>query len=90
MRKAFEAHIGKTVVLDTRSAWIYIGTLEAVTDSCAILSQVDVHDSTDSRTSKDLYIFDTRTTGIKSNRNSVHVNLEYVVSFSLLADVKQF
>lgn len=90
MRKALEALIGKSVVLDTRSAWIYIGTIEQVTDNCVILSQVDVHDSTDSTTSKDLYIFDTRTIGIKSNRDSVHVNLEYVVSFSLLEDVKQF
>jgi hypothetical protein len=90
MRNTRESHIEKTIVLDTQSTWIYIGTREAVRDNCAILSQVDVHGSKDSSTSKDLYKSDTRTSGIKSNRNSVYVNFEYVVSFSIPEDVKQF
>ncbi len=90
MKKDIEAFIGKRMVIDTRSSWIYIGMLEKVTDHCAVLSDADVHDGTDSATSKEVYIFETRTTGIKSNRKTVHINLEYVISFSQLEDVKQF
>lgn len=90
MKKELESMITKKVVIDTKSSWIYIGTLERVADNCIILSDADVHDSRDSSTSKEVYIFDTRTTGIKSNRMSVHINLDYIVSFSLLDDIKAF
>ena len=90
MKKELETFAGRKIVVDTRSALIYIGTLEKVTGNCLVLRDVDVHDVTDSSTSKDYYIFETRTTGIQSNRESVYVNLSYVVSFSLLEDVKQF
>jgi hypothetical protein len=88
MNKELEAFLNQKIVMDTRSSWIYIGTLEKITGNCAVLTDVDVHDGTDSSTSKELYIFDTRTTGIKSNRKSVHINLNWVISFSLLEDVK--
>jgi hypothetical protein len=78
------------IVLDTRSSWVYTGVLEEVTDSSAVLSGVDVHDNKDTATTKELYILQTRTTGIKFNRRSVYVNLDYIVSFSRLEDVIQF
>ncbi len=90
MKKDLETFIGKRMVLDTRSSWIYIGMLEKITDHCAVLGDADVHDATDSATSKEVYIFETRITGIKSNRRTVHINLEYVVSFSQLEDVNKF
>ncbi len=90
MKKELEKHIKKKIVLDTCSSWIYIGQLEKVTDNCAILSQADVHDGTDTSTSKELYLFESKTTGIKSNRNFVYVNLDYVISFSLFDDIKEF
>lgn len=82
--------IKRKVVLDTRSSWVYIGVLEEVTGNCAVLSEVDVHDSRDTSTTKELYVLESTTTGVKSNRDRVYVNLEYVVSFSSLDDVKRF
>lgn len=90
MKKELEPFINQYVVVDTKSSWIYIGILEKVTDSTLVLIDADVHDRTDSATSKERYIFETRTTGIKANRQVVNINLEYVVSFSLLDDVKTF
>ncbi len=90
MREALEKNINKEVIVDTRSSWVYIGTLETVTDTCIVLTDADAHDSTDSSTTKELYIFETRTTGIKSNRKTVHIRLDCVISFSLLEDVKVF
>jgi hypothetical protein len=90
MKENLEQFLQQKIVLDTHSSWIYIGILEAVTNSSAILSEVDVHDSKATSTSKELYVLESKTTGIKANRNLVYVNLEYVVSFSPLDQVKQF
>ncbi len=90
MKADLEKFLNQYIVLDTRSSWIYVGRLETVTHECVILSEADVHDSSDSTTTKELYVYESKTTGVKSNRNRVHINLEYVVSFSLLDDVKAF
>ena len=51
MKKELEIFINQRIVVDTRSSLIYIGTLEKVTDNCAVLIDADVHDDTDSSTS---------------------------------------
>jgi small nuclear ribonucleoprotein (snRNP)-like protein len=90
MKEELQQFLKKKILLDTRSSWIYIGTLEALTDHCAVLSEVDVHDSRDSHTTKEVYALESRVTGIKANREKVYVNLEYVISFSALDDVIRF
>ena len=90
MKNDLMKFLKQEIVLDTRSSWVYTGVLEEVTDSSAVLSGVDVHDNKDTTTTKELYILQSRTTGIKLNRNSVYVNLDYVVSFSRLEDVLKF
>jgi small nuclear ribonucleoprotein (snRNP)-like protein len=90
MKNEMEQLLNQKVVLDTSSNWVYIGTLENVTQNCAILTDVDVHDSKDTSTSKELYVLESKSTGVKSNRQQVYVNLSYVVSFSPLDNVKTF
>lgn len=90
MKIELGAYIKEKIVLDTRSSWIYIGTLEQVTDHCAVLIDVDVHDNTDTATSKDRYVFESRRTGIKVNRDRVFVSMDYIVSFSLMDDIINF
>ncbi len=90
MKTDLEEYLNNKIVIDSNSSWIYIGTLEKVTEYCAVLSNADAHDNNDTSTSKELYVFESRATGIKTNRQNVHVNLEHVVSFSLLNDVKEF
>jgi hypothetical protein len=51
---------------------------------------VDVHDNKDISTSKEFYTLQSKTTGVKTNRERVYVNLDYVISFSLLEDVRTF
>jgi len=90
MKKDLEQFLSQKVVLDTRSSWVYIGILENVTEHSVILSEVDVHDSHDSSATKELYVLQSKTTGVKANRDRVFVNMDYVISFSLLDDVWQF
>ncbi len=90
MKNDLEEYLNKKIVVDSNSSWIYIGVLEKVTNYCVVLSNVDAHDNIDTSTSKELYVFESKRTGIKANRQYVHVNLDHVVSFSLLDDVKEF
>jgi hypothetical protein len=76
------------VVLDTQGPLIYIGTLDRVTDASVTLSNADVHDTNDSRASKDLYLVETRDLGVRVNRGHVLIMRTQIASASLLADVR--
>ena len=82
--------VKQQIVIDTRSPWVYIGTLAEVQADCLLLTNVDVHDSGETATPKERYVLDSSKSGITANRRSVYVNLEYVVSVSLLAEVIKF
>lgn len=82
--------MGCEVVVDTKTPVVYIGTLTAVEENLLVLEDVDVHDINDTQTTKELYILEAKKSGIKKNRNRVHVYLEQVVSISRLDDVIQY
>ena len=90
MKNTFKKYIKKKIVVDTNSSWIYIGTLRNIGENSIELTDVDVHDSKDTATTKEIYLVHSKETGIKSNRESVFINLDYVVSFSPFDKVKQF
>lgn len=90
MKKNLKKFLHRQIVVDSDSSWIYLGTLEKIFGNCIVLSDVDAHDNSDTATSKELYVLESKSTGIKSNRSFVHINLEYVISFSLLEDIKEF
>ncbi|MFH1708565.1 MAG: hypothetical protein ABIF71_11710 [Planctomycetota bacterium] len=82
--------IGATVVVDTSTSYIYIGTLAEVNADCVVLTQVDVHDRKDVEISKERYILDSRRHGVKANRDRTYILREHVVSVSKLDDVIKF
>ena len=82
--------IGQEVVIDTRTPYIYLGTFEGSTDEIITLRDVDVHDMTDARGTKELYIMSARKLGIQHNRQRVHVLIREIISISQLADVMVF
>lgn len=83
-----EGYLGQQVVVDTRSTYIFLGTLTAVGHDCITLENVDVHDTTDSESTKDHYIMESHKLGIRTNRRSARVRLAHIVSVSLLRDVE--
>ncbi len=83
-----EEYLGQQVVVDTRSTYIILGTLTAIGRDCLTLENVDVHDTTDSDSTKDHYIMESHKLGIRTNRRSVKVRLAEVISVSLLRDVE--
>ena len=90
MKQELEALTGKTMVVDTRSNCIYLGSLARVTAHTLVLTEADAHDISDTDVSKERYIYDARIDGIKANRNRVHVNLDHVTGFCALEEIKQF
>jgi len=81
------AYLEQTVILDTQGPLIYIGTLRGVTEAYLVLHDADVHDSNDSRATKDLYLAETRTLGVRVNRGKVLVMRQQIASISLLHEV---
>ena len=85
MKNSLLAHLGKCIVLDTDSHWVYMGKLEEVTDGAVRLADCDAHHRGDSQTTTlEQYIMDSRASGVKRNRESVFVSISRIVAFSPL------
>ena len=82
-----EEFIGQKVVVDLRSTFVCIGTLQSVDDSYFQLKNADLHDLRDTDTSRENYVAASKTTGIKRNRKRVLVVRADVVAISRLDDV---
>jgi hypothetical protein len=82
-----EEYKGKIVVIDLRSTFVCFGTLKRVDDLWLELRDADLHDLRDTQTSRELYVADSRATGVKRNRKRVLVARAEVVAVALLDDV---
>jgi hypothetical protein len=82
-----EEYKGKIVVLDLRSTFVCCGTLKRVDDLWLELRDADLHDFRDTQTSRELYVADSKATGVKRNRKRVLVARAELVAVALLDDV---
>jgi hypothetical protein len=82
--------IGKQVVVDTDSSYIYIGLLEKAGPDYLTLLNVDVHDCTESRSTKEHYAHEALAVGVRANRNQTILRLARVVSISKMDDVVRY
>lgn len=80
----------KVIVLDTDSPLIYIGRLVDVTRHAVVLAEADVHDRREGSGMSEKYLLDCKRFGVRSNRKTVHIRLDRVVSFSLLEHVVDY
>ncbi len=79
--------IGQVVVVDTTSAFVYLGTLSEVQDHFVVMKDVDAHDRSEGSSTKEKYIMEAKRFGVKPNRKEVAVRKVTVVSLSRLDDV---
>jgi hypothetical protein len=86
----WEALVGKTVVVDTDSRFVYLGRLDRVEAEFVVMKEVDVHDRRESPSTKEQYIMDTKRFGVKPNRKEVSIRKTLVVSISSLDDILPF
>jgi len=83
-------YIGKQVVIDTKSPIVFIGTLDRIGEYFITLTQVDVYDSSEGSSRKEVYIHEARKYGIRRNRERVEVRKSEVISISRLEDIVQY
>lgn len=79
--------IGQKVVVDMRSTYVCLGTLENADEHFLQLRSADLHDFRDTQTSREIYVADSNATGIKRNRKRVLVSRADMVAISRLEDV---
>lgn len=84
---SLQALIGRQVVIDVASPFVYLGKLLEIDHKYLILVDADVHDLRDTSTNRENYVVDSRRFGIRKNRERVLVNLGEVVSLSAMDDV---
>ena len=80
---------GRLVVIDVEAPFVYIGTLAELDTHHLVLENTDVHDLRDAATTRELYVLETRTHGVRANRQKVLVRRDQVISISALDDVIQ-
>jgi hypothetical protein len=89
-KEGWAALIGKIVVVDTDSRFVYLGTLDRVEEHFVILKDVDAHERGESPSTKEQYIMDAKKYGVTPNRKEVSVRKAMVVSLSKLDDIIGF
>ena len=82
--------VNRQIVIDTDSSQIYIGLLEKVGRDYLVVADVDVHDTSDSKSTKESYAHETKKLGTRTNRKLTYVRLARVVSVSALDDIINF
>ena len=79
--------VGEKVVIDLRSRYVALGTLQRADELYLELKNADMHDLRDTDTTRELYVVDSKSTGIKRNRKRVFVVRAEVVAIAKLDDV---
>ena len=83
-------YVSKIVVVDTDADIIYIGTLVDITETAVTMMEVDVHSMRDSVGTREVYIMETATYGVRANRKRISLMRSRVMSVSLLDDVTKY
>ena len=79
--------IGQKIVVDMNSPFVCLGTLAKVDEAFLELKNADIHDLRDTDTTRELYVADSKATGIKRNRKRLWVVRADVVAISRLDDL---
>jgi hypothetical protein len=82
-----EEMIGQSVVVDLRSPFVCLGTLQRIDEQFLELRNADLHDLRDSDTTRERYVSDAAATGIKRNRKRLLLVRGEVVALALLEEV---
>jgi hypothetical protein len=82
-----EELLSHKVVVDLKSTFVCLGTLQQMDDQFLELRNADLHDLRDTETTRELYVADSKATGIKRNRKRLWVVRADIVAIGRLDDV---
>ena len=81
--------LGQKVVIDLRSTFVCIGTLQRVDEHYLELRNADLHDVRDTDTTRENYVAASKATGIKRNRKRVLIVRDDIVAIARLDDIAE-
>jgi len=79
--------VGEVVVVDLASPYVCLGTLSAVDELFLELRDADLHDFRDGSATREVYVYESATLGVRRNRDRLLLRLGDVVAVSALKDV---
>jgi hypothetical protein len=79
--------VGQKVVIDLRSTFVCLGLLQGYDDNFLDVRNADLHDLRDTETTRELYVAESKSTGIKRNRKRLLLLRTEVVAIAGLDDV---
>ncbi len=82
-----EEYLGQQVVVDMKSSYVCLGTLQRVDEVFLEIRNADLHDLRDSDATRENYIAESCYTGIKRNRKRVLIVRSEIAAISRLEDV---
>jgi hypothetical protein len=82
-----EELMGEKIVVDLRSTFVCLGTLQRADEHFLELKNVDLHDLRDTETTRELYVAESKATGIKRNRRRVLLVRNEIVAMCRLDDI---
>lgn len=82
-----EEFLNQRVVIDLRSQYVCLGTLQRFDEHFLELRNADIHDLRDSDTTRENYVASSLTTGIKRNRRRLLLVRADVVAIARFEDV---
>ncbi len=81
--------VGQVVVLDLKSSYVCLGSLEAVDPLFFAMTDADLHDFRDSSATREVYVYDSARLGIRRNRGRVLVRRDEVVAITRFAEIAE-
>jgi small nuclear ribonucleoprotein (snRNP)-like protein len=81
------ALLNQVVVVDLRSTYVCLGTLESCDEQYLVLLDADLHDLRDSTATREVYVYDSVRFGIRRNRARILVRVDDIVAITRFADI---
>jgi hypothetical protein len=79
--------VGQKVVVDLSSPYVCLGTLLRFDEHFLELKNADLHDLRDTDSTREIYVAESHTTGIKRNRKRVLLARAEMVAIARLDDI---
>jgi hypothetical protein len=81
------AFIGQLVVVDLDQSYLVIGRLVRAERTHLSLADADLHDHQEANCSKEVYLLESRTLGVRANRSRVDIPRHRMLAISRLEDI---
>ncbi len=79
-------YLHQKIVIDLHDQFICLGTLIAIEEQFIVVKNADFHDLRDTDTTRENYVAESLTTGIKRNRKKVTIFRKDIVAISSIED----